>query len=557
MHAVSGDVPVSRSVLPEGEAGVDVTVRRMAELAHSQWGSKSPKIRALAMNIINKARVPQKDYYGEIVAIHNWIKNPKNVRYFRDPIGQETLADPEQTAFNLRGGDCDDKTVLEMALLGAVGIPSYPVVVGQAPGNFSHVYLHAVVPPGRHRKANAVVPLDPIMPLWPAGAEAKSIKSKKIYPELANPLGLQGNAMGALGAYATGPSYLDQDQSHASELLVPDAKACYTYEDGTVPNSTRATQPQEGIDALMGFGGMGNDREEMPPTGGYFTSTSAGDGATIATSDGQLVPRGFLRNEPSIPEIMTMRPATAAELGPRGPIYARKAAMETGLAPRVLTVPVPTLSKRLAAGGLPVASTPQTVGLKRYTVPMVQRRLEERNITGRPYRNQFLKGQKTMTVKPLGIEKLGKEAKPVSLGEELADYEFTHREICGMINGLGTVMQTRRLPLAHQDKANKEMRSLVTERDKLERKILTMRQQMRAGPQQLHNNGVRAAAVTAQIPATVLDRDTMLRPANSVTSTQAFHGMGDFMETMKSPYVLVPAIALAGIALFKLTRRRR
>lgn len=551
MHAVSGDVPVSRSVLPEGEAGVDVTVQRMAELAHSQWGSKSPRIRALAMNIINKARVPQKDYYGEIVAIHNWVKNPVNIRYFRDPIGQETLADPEQTAFNLKGGDCDDKTVLEMALLGAVGIPTYPVVVGTTPGAYSHVYLHAVVPPGRHRKAGQVVPLDPIMPLWPAGAEAKSIKAKKTYPELANPLGLQGNAMSGLGAYATGPSYLDQDESHASELLVPDAKACYTYSDGTVTNSTRATQPQEGIDALMGFGA------ELPPTGGYFTETSAGGEGTIATSDGQLVPRGFLRNEPSIPEIMMMKPAGAAQLGPRGPIYARKAAMETGLAPRVLTTPVPTLSKRLAAGGLPVASTPQTVGLKRYDVPMIQRRLEERNLTGRPYRNEFLKGQKTVTVKPMAIERLGKEAKPVSLGEELADYEFTHREICGMINGLGNVMQNRRLPLAHQDKANKEMRSLVTERDKLERKILTMRQQMRARPTQVGNNGVRANAVIAQIPTTVLDRDTMLRPANSVTSTQRLDGMGDFMDTLKSPYVYVPAIALAGVVAFKLFRRRR
>lgn len=550
MHAVSGDVPVSRSVLPEGEAGVDVTVQKMAELAHSQWGSKSARIRALAMNIINRARVPQKDYYGEIVAIHNWVKNPLNIRYFRDPVGQETLATPEQTAFNLKGGDCDDKTVLEMALLGAVGIPTYPVVVGTSPGSYSHVYLHAVVPPGRHRKAGQVVPLDPIMP-WPAGAEAKSIKAKKTYPELANPLGLQGNAMSGLGAYATGPSYLDQDESHASELLVPDAKACYTYEDGTVNNSTRATQPQEGIDALMGFGA------ELPPTGGYFTSTSAGGEGTIATSDGQLVPRGFLRTDPSIPEIMVMKPASAAELGPRGPIFARKAASETDLTPRLAAARIPTLSRRLAAGGLPVAAVPQTIGKKRYTLPMVQQRLEERNLTGRPYRDHFLKGQKTVNVKPLNIKKLGQEAKPVSLGEELADYEFTHREICGMINGLGNVMQTRRLPLAQQDKANKEMRSLVTERDKLERKILTMRQQMRARPTQLYNNGVRAQAVVAQIPETVLDRDTMLRPANSVTSTSRLEGMGGFMDNLKSPYVYVPALALAGVVAFKLLRRRR
>lgn len=553
MHAVSGDVPVARSVLPEGEAGVDVTVKQMARLAHSEWGSKSPKIRALAMNIIQKARVPQKDYYGEIVAIHNWVKNPINIRYFRDPVGQETLADPEQTAFNLRGGDCDDKTVLEMALLGAVGIPTYPVVVGQAPGSYCHVYLHAVVPPGRHRKANSVVPLDPIMPQWPAGMEAKNVKAKKTYQELSNPLGLQGNAMGDLGAYATGPSYLDQDQSHASELLVPDKKACYTYEDGSVNNSTRATQPQEGIDALMGMG------SEMPPTGGYFTSTSAGNGATVSTSDGQLVPRGFLRNEPSLPEVMAMRPATAAELGPRGPIFARHAGQETHLSPRVHTMPVPTLSKRLAAGGLPVATVPQTVGQKRYELPGIQRQLEARNLTGPHYRTQFLKGQKIVSAPPMNIERLGKQAMPVSIGEELADYEYTHTQICGMLGQLSDVLNNRRLPMAQKDKAEKELRSLITERDKLERKILEIRQSLRIMPRSAANtNGVRANAVVAQVPATVLDRDTTLRPANSVT-TYGVNGLGGFMDTIKSPFVYVPAIALVGIAAFKLfsPRRRR
>ncbi len=554
MHAVSGDVPVARSVLPEGEAGVDATVKEMARLANSEWGSKSSKIRALAMNIINKARVPQKDYYGEIVAIHNWVKNPLNIRYFRDPVGQETLADPEQTAFNLKGGDCDDKTVLEMALLGSVGIQSYPVVVGQVPGSYCHVYLHAMVPPGKHRNANKVVPLDPIMPQWPAGVEAKNVKAKKTYPELSNPLGLQGNAMGALGAYAVGPSYLDQNESHASELLVPDAKACYTYEDGTVNNSTRATQPQEGIDAMMGMGLGSVDNPNLPPTGGYFTSTSAGTDGTINRSDGQLVPRGFLRNDPSIPEIMAMRPASASDLGPRGPIYARRASQETGMMPRIGNSPVPSLSKRLAAGGLPVATTPQTVGLKRYDVPAVQQQLEKKNLTGPHYRNEFLKGQKIVTAKPMNIERLGKQAMPVSIGEELADYEYTHRQICGMLGSLTNLMTTKRLPLAQSDKAMKEAKGLITERDKLERKILEMRQKMRGGAGVVPRGGVRSAAVLAQIPTTVLNRDTMLRPANSVTSVS---GLGGIMDTISSPFVYVPALALVGIAAFKLFRGKR
>lgn len=554
MHTVSGDVLVSRSVLPEGEAGVDATVLRMAQLAHSQWGSKSPKIRALAMNIIQKARVTEKDYYGEIVAIHNWVKNPNNIRYFKDPVGQETLADPEQTAFNLKGGDCDDKTVLEMALLGSIGIPTYPVVVGQQKGSFCHVYLHAVMPPGKHRMANRIVPLDPIMRYWSAGMEPKNVKAKKTYPQFANPLGLQGNNMSGLGAYAVGPSYLDQDESHASKLLVPDKRDCYTYEDGSVANSSRATQRMEGIDSLMGLGAV-------PPTGGYFTETSAGSQGTIATADGQLVPRGFMRTEPSTAEIMHMRPATPAELGPRGPIFARRAKKETELMPRIHAETVPTLSRRLAAGGLPVASTPQTVGLKRYDVPGVQRALEQRNLTGQPYRNQFLRGQKTVSVQPMNIERLGKEAKPVSLGEELADYEYTHTQICGMLGSFAEKFRGMTMPLAQREKLAAQMRALIIDRDKLERRILEIKQKLRGmGPQKeiIMNpiKNVRSNAVMAQIPAASLEQnDLMLRPSGGISTTVS--GMGGFTDVIKSPFVYGPAALLVGVALFKLLRPKR
>jgi len=35
-------------------------------------------------------------------------------------------------------------TILEIALLGSLGIQSYPVVIGTQPGPISHVYLHIV-----------------------------------------------------------------------------------------------------------------------------------------------------------------------------------------------------------------------------------------------------------------------------------------------------------------------------------------------------------------------------------------------------------------------------
>jgi hypothetical protein len=104
MHLANGDIPVSRSVLSEGEKGIDETVDKMVAMAKGPYGARSAKIRALAINILNKARVENKDYYGMIVAVGEWVRD--NIRYVRDPIGQETLSYPEETAFNSHAGDC-------------------------------------------------------------------------------------------------------------------------------------------------------------------------------------------------------------------------------------------------------------------------------------------------------------------------------------------------------------------------------------------------------------------------------------------------------------------
>src|ERR1700734_2463733 len=116
----NGNVPVSFQTLPGGFQGTDDTVAKMQELAPGPWGSRSPKIHALALNIVNAAQVDEKDYVGEMVAIHNYVRD--TIRYTRDVAGQETLYPPEEVAFNSQAGDCDDKCMLEAALLGAIGI---------------------------------------------------------------------------------------------------------------------------------------------------------------------------------------------------------------------------------------------------------------------------------------------------------------------------------------------------------------------------------------------------------------------------------------------------
>jgi hypothetical protein len=104
MHLADGEIAVSRSRLSKGEQGVDETVAFMMKMAKGQYGIRSAKIRALAINIVNAAGVADKDYYGMIKAIHNWVRD--EIRYVKDPVGQETLSFPEETAFNSKAGDC-------------------------------------------------------------------------------------------------------------------------------------------------------------------------------------------------------------------------------------------------------------------------------------------------------------------------------------------------------------------------------------------------------------------------------------------------------------------
>lgn len=211
MHLASGDIPVVRSNLPEGtEASVDATVAKMMEMARGQYGARSVKIRALVLNILNAAGAGDKDYFAYAEAIHLWVRD--QIRYVHDPVGQETLSYPEETAFNSKAGDCDDKTILEIAMLGSVGLRAWPVVIGtQQPGAYSHVYLRLQLPPGKGRHAGKIIPADPIMREWPLGKEAPAdrVKAHKEYPNLAG--------LSMLNGYAEGPAYINEADTVQSE----------------------------------------------------------------------------------------------------------------------------------------------------------------------------------------------------------------------------------------------------------------------------------------------------------------------------------------------------
>jgi predicted transglutaminase-like cysteine proteinase len=164
---------VHRSTLTQGKRGTAETVAIMAKLAMGDWGARSERIRALALAIVRVAGSAGKDYLAEVLAIHRWVQT--TIRYTRDPIGQETVQTPEYTAFVNQAGDCDDFSVLEAALLGALGHPTRFVTIGYKPQAFSHVYLEVQVR-GRW------MPLDPIMADKPVGWEAPNPTLRKVFP---------------------------------------------------------------------------------------------------------------------------------------------------------------------------------------------------------------------------------------------------------------------------------------------------------------------------------------------------------------------------------------
>ena len=487
---VNGNIAVQRSVLPNGIAGVDTTVKKIVDLAHSVYGSKSAKIRALSIDTVRNAGVPDKDYYGEMVAIHNWVRD--HIRYVRDPVGQETISYPEETAFNSLAGDCDDMTTLEIAMLGSIGIESYPVVVGMFPNNFSHVYLYGKVPDGKGRNAGKTIPLDPIMKNWPAGREAADVKAKKAYPNLSNPLTMNGLPMGQdlgdIGAYAVAPSYLDMEDSHAGSLVIPDGKASHLHFDKTVANGTRVNMPFEGLDRL--FGGMGASEG-----GDTFSATSAGTDGTIVQSGGQMVPKGFIRNGPDLSETMAMTPATAAQLGPRGPIYAQRARQSKDYMNKAQHPKIQTRAGLLKDGLVKGVAVQKIIGQKRYTLPTVaQETRKAQGLTANP--TTPIDSKNIVVLNSIPLDRLGTPAAPVpTIGEELAGAEM---QLAGAKRTFQRYAQLsgQPAPLAQKEAARGAAIQSRKQIDQLEQRVLNLRQRIRSQPVAARSN-VRAAAVRA------------------------------------------------------------
>lgn len=132
--------PPAAQLLPlaEGDAGTADTIRQMCRLVDE--GARDPEINRAALAIVHAYRVPQFNFDGERRAIYDWKR--RNIRFFRDIEGKETLRSARET-LGVRGGDCDCQTILTLALLKTIGqlvrivtISTHP----EAPDVFSHVF---------------------------------------------------------------------------------------------------------------------------------------------------------------------------------------------------------------------------------------------------------------------------------------------------------------------------------------------------------------------------------------------------------------------------------
>jgi hypothetical protein len=131
--------PVRRMSMPNGDRGTAFTIAKIRELVHQ--GMTDQAINRLAFQIVHAAGVREFDFAGEAQAIYAWVR--RNIRFFRDIEGVETLRTAREI-LTIGGGDCDDiNAVLMPSLLGTIGHSVRLVTVSSdpaAPATFTHIY---------------------------------------------------------------------------------------------------------------------------------------------------------------------------------------------------------------------------------------------------------------------------------------------------------------------------------------------------------------------------------------------------------------------------------
>ena len=132
--------PVQYITTDHGDAGIDQTVQAMIRLIRASLGNQA--VRQQAEKIISNAA--QNDMEDEAEQIYNYVrdyvrftKDPQGLEYVQTPAHMIQVIEQEGKAY----GDCDDKTVLGLALLKNTGHQVAIKTTSYNPnGKFSHVY---------------------------------------------------------------------------------------------------------------------------------------------------------------------------------------------------------------------------------------------------------------------------------------------------------------------------------------------------------------------------------------------------------------------------------
>lgn len=145
--------------------------------------SLKPEIREKALAVLTRKCngdtewcVPEKDFEAEIRALFTAVRDaasPMALRYTRDHVEVDQFHSADKL-LKLKGGDCDDGTILLGAMLRAVGYPvRLRVIQDNSSSTWSHIYLLVGIPPMAPSKWIA---LDWSVPGKPPGWEAPGAK---------------------------------------------------------------------------------------------------------------------------------------------------------------------------------------------------------------------------------------------------------------------------------------------------------------------------------------------------------------------------------------------
>jgi len=168
-----GNTPqVNNSNLSPGYFGNLETVDKIKLVARAR--SRDPRVRELALRVLQLAGVKSQNYIGEAIALAKYIQ--KKVRYVRDINGVETLHDPvtliDQITRGEAQGDCDDMSLLLATMLLSVGHQPFVRIVRYKgiSGPYQHIYV-VVYEKNWGDKTRRRIALDCILKRAPIGTE--------------------------------------------------------------------------------------------------------------------------------------------------------------------------------------------------------------------------------------------------------------------------------------------------------------------------------------------------------------------------------------------------